>query len=140
MSGKSVRYIQHFRQQWRFCIVICSISVWLASRLANSYAICVVYAALPASLVSLYWFLQYTLGVLPNRGAKPTAPQSVWYMQHFRHQSSFCIFFTIHLEGAQSEGTICVVYATLSVSVLILYWFFTIHLGVPQNRGRKSIY
>ena len=54
---------------------------------------CVVYTALPASLVSLYWFLQYTLGVLLNRGAEPTAPQSVWYMQHFRHQSSFCIVF-----------------------------------------------
>ena len=27
---------------------------------------CVVYTALPASLVSLYWFLQYTLGVLLN--------------------------------------------------------------------------
>ena len=54
---------------------------------------CVVYTALPASLVSLYWFLQYTLGVLLNRGAEPTAPQSVWYMQHFRHQSSFCIGF-----------------------------------------------
>ena len=49
---------------------------------------CVVYTALPASLVSLYWFLQYTLGVLLNRGAKPTAPQSVWYMQHFQNQSS----------------------------------------------------
>ena len=54
---------------------------------------CVVYTALPASLVSLYWFLQYILGVLLNRGAEPTAPQSVWYMQHFRHQSSFCIGF-----------------------------------------------
>ena len=61
---------------------------------------CVVYTALPASLVSLYWFLQYILGVLLNRGAKPTVRQSVWYMQHFRHQSSFCIVFYNTFRGA----------------------------------------
>ena len=37
---------------------------------------CVIYTALPASLVSFYWFLQYTLGVLLNGGTKPTAPQA----------------------------------------------------------------
>ena len=60
---------------------------------------CVVYTALPASLVSFYWFLQYTLGVLLDRGAEPTVRQSVWYMQHFRHQSSFCIVFCNTFRG-----------------------------------------
>ena len=65
---------------------------------------CVVYTALPASLVSLYWFLQYIMGVLLNRGAKPTAPQSVWYMQHSRHQCSFCLGFYNTCRGAPKWG------------------------------------
>ena len=77
---------------------------------------CVVYTALPASLVSLYWFLQYTLGVLLNRGAKPTAPQA-----------------------GQQLGNLCGIYSTFGISAHFLL-VFKIHLGVPQKRGRKSIY
>ena len=90
MSGKSVWYMQHFRHQWRFCIVICSISVWLASRLANGPAICVVYATLSASELNLYWFLQYTWGCLKNEGTMcvvyATLSASVlmlyWFLQY----------------------------------------------------------
>ena len=80
-----------------------------------------VYAALSASVAILYCYLQHICVVGQQAGQQ--LGNLCGICNTFGIRAHFVLVFTIDVGGSQNEGTICVVYATLSASVLILYWF-----------------
>ena len=80
-----------------------------------------VYAALSPPVAILHCYLQHIYVVGQPVGQQPRNLCDIY--NTFGISVHFMLIFTIHLGGLQNEGTICVVYATLSASVLNLYWF-----------------
>ena len=80
-----------------------------------------VYAALSAAVAILYCYLQHICVVGQQAGQQLRNLCGI--CNTFGIRAHFVLVFTVHVGGFQNEGTICVVYATLSASVLILYWF-----------------
>jgi hypothetical protein len=95
----------------------------------------VVYAALSASVALLYCYLQHICVVGQQAGQRPRNLCGI--CNTFGIRAQFVLVFTIRVGVPQNEGTIYVVYPTLSASVLNLYWFLQYTWGGPKIEGGR---